>query len=129
MKKKVIVGTLAGALMLGMAGCIDTKVDRVRYNLSNEADNFNIQRRLTVSNIRTDTVLFQMEGAFALDTSERDELEVTVQTGKDEFKRHFISLPDEVAYVMEDISGVNSDPYKYEISFLPDWGFKAKLAK
>lgn len=129
MKKKVIVGTLAGALMLGMAGCIDTKVDRVRYNLSNEADNFNIQRRLTVSNIRTDTVLFQMEGTFALDTSERDELEVTVQTGKDEFKRHFISLPDEVAYVMEDISGVNSDPYKYEISFLPDWGFKAKLAK
>ncbi len=129
MKKKVIVGTLAGALMLGMAGCIDTKVDRVRYNLSNEADNFNIQRRLTVFNIRTDTVLFQMEGTFALDTSERDELEVTVQTGKDEFKRHFISLPDEVAYVMEDISGVNSDPYKYEISFLPDWGFKAKLAK
>lgn len=129
MKKKVIVGTLAGALMLGMAGCIDTKADRVRYNLSNEADNFNIQRRLTVFNIRTDTVLFQMEGTFALDTSERDELEVTVQTGKDEFKRHFISLPDEVAYVMEDISGVNSDPYKYEISFLPDWGFKAKLAK
>ena len=82
MKKKVIVGTLAGALMLGMAGCIDTKVDRVRYNLSNEADNFNIQRRLTVFNIRTDTVLFQMEGTFALDTSERDELEVTVQTGK-----------------------------------------------
>lgn len=129
MNKKVIAGALAGVLALGTAGCIGTKVDRVRYNLSNEADNFNIQRRLTVFNIRTDTVLFQMEGTFALDTSERNELEVTVQTGKNEFKRHFVSLPEEVAYVMEDISGANSDPYKYEISFLPDWGFKAKLAQ
>ncbi len=127
--KKVIAVALAGALALGAAGCMDTKVNRVRYNQSNEADNFNIQRRLTVFNIRTDTVLFQMEGTFALGTSERDELEVTVQTGKNEFKRHFVSLPDEVAYVMEDISGANSDPYKYGISFLPDWGFKAKLAK
>lgn len=65
-----------------------------------------------------------MEGTFALSTSSRDELEVTVQTGENEFKRHFISLPDEVAYVMEDISGADVDKYHYEINFLPAWGFK-----
>lgn len=94
------------------------------HNLSQEADNFNIQRKLTVFNVRTDTVLFQMEGAFALSTSDRGELEVTVQTGDNEFKRHFISLPDEVAYVMEDVSGADVDKYHYEINFLPEWGFK-----
>ena len=36
--KKVIAVALAGALALGAAGCMDTKVNRVRYNLSNEAE-------------------------------------------------------------------------------------------
>lgn len=123
LKKKLTALILAAGLSLGVAGC-STEADQVRYNLSQEADNFNIQRKLTVFNIRTDTVLFQMEGTFALSTSSRDELEVTVQTGENEFKRHFISLPDEVAYVMEDISGADVDKYHYEINFLPAWGFK-----
>lgn len=106
-----------------LTGC-STEADQVRHNLSQEADNFNIQRKLTVFNIRTDTVLFQMEGTFALGTSSRGELEVTVQTGPNEFKRHFVSLPNEVAYVMEDVSGANVDKYHYEINFLPEWGIK-----
>lgn len=123
MKRKLIAGIMSVFFMLGLAGC-STEAEQVRHNLSQEADNFNIQRKLTVFNIRTDTVLFQMEGTFALSTSSRGELEVTVQTGKDEFKRHFISLPDEVAYVMEDISGAEVDKYHYEINFLPEWGVK-----
>lgn len=122
MKKKLTACLLAAGLALGVAGC--TEADQVRHNLSQEADNFNIQRKLTVFNVRTDTVLFQMEGTFALSTSDRGELEVTVQTGENEFKRHFISLPDEVAYVMEDVSGADVDKYHYEINFLPEWGFK-----
>lgn len=122
LKKKAMIGLISAGLVFGFTGC--SEVNKVRHNLSQEADNFNIYRKLTVFNIRTDTVLFQMQGTFALDTSDRGELEVTVQTGKDEFKRHFVSLPDEVAYVMEDISGSDVDKYKYEINFLPDWGVK-----
>lgn len=120
MKKKLAARLLASGLALGVAGCTEA----VRHNPTREAGNFNIQRKLTVFNIRTDTVLFQMEGTFALSTSDRGELEVTVQTGETEFKRRFISLPDEVAYVMEDVSGADVDKYHYEIDFLPEWGFK-----
>lgn len=119
--KKVFCAALVAAFLF--AGC-STEVDKVRHNLSQEADNFNIIRKLTVINIRTDTVLFEMKGCFALDTSSRDELEITVQTGEHEFKRHFVSLPDEVCYVMEDISGSSVDKYHYEINFLPEWGVK-----
>lgn len=118
--RKTIAGLVLAFLVL--SGC-STEADKVHHNLSQEADNFNIQRCLTVFNIRTDTVLFQMEGTFALSTSSRDELEITVQTGENEFKRHFISLPAEVAYVMEDVSGAGVDKFRYEINFLPDWGF------
>lgn len=122
MNKRSLAAVAAAFLLLGSAGC--TEADQVRHNLSQEADNFNIYRKLTVFNIRTDTVLFQMEGTFALSTSKREELEVTVQTGENEFKRHFVSLPDEVAYVMEDISGADVDKYHYEINFLPEWGLR-----
>lgn len=122
--KKLLALAVAGAMVFGLAGCESTEVDQVRYNLSQEADNFNIYRKLTVFNLRTDTVLFEMRGTFALDTSQRGELEITVQTGSNKFKRHFVRLPDEVAYVMEDISGANVDKYHYEINFLPEWGYK-----
>lgn len=122
LNKTVIAAAVAAGLTLGAAGC--TEVDKVRHNLSQEADNFNIYRRLTVINNRTDTVLFEMMGLFALDTSERNELEVTVQTGPNEFKRHFVRVSDETTYVMEDISGAEVDKFHYEINFLPQYGVK-----
>lgn len=59
MNKKFSAAVAAAFLVFGLAGC--TEADQVRHNLSQEADNFNIRRKLTVFNIRTDTVLFQME--------------------------------------------------------------------
>jgi len=120
--KSITAVLVTAFLMAGIAGC--TEVDKVRHNLSDEADNFNIQRRLSVINNRTDTVVFEMEGTFALDTSERGELEVTCEVAKGVYKRHFIHVSDETIYVMEDISGANSDPYHYELNFLPEWGVK-----
>lgn len=120
---KLAIATLSCTLLGGCIGC--TEADQVRWNLSHQADNFNIERKLTVINNRTDTVLFEMQGTFALSTSKRGELEITVQTGENEFKRHFVRISDETTYVMEDISGESVDKYRYEINFLPAWGFKA----
>lgn len=125
---KKIIKAIAATFMVvffasGMTGC-STEVDKVRQNLSDEADNFNIQRRLTVINNRTDTVVFEMEGTFALDVSSRGELEVTCEVAKGVYKRHFIHVSDETIYVMEDISGASADPYHYELNFLPEWGVK-----
>ena len=43
-----------------MTGC--TQADTVRYNITQEADSFNVTRRITVFNTRTDKVLMQMTG-------------------------------------------------------------------
>lgn len=124
--KKIIIAFAAAILVAFFACALTacTEVDQVRHNLSEEADNFNTQRRLTVINNRTDTVVFEMEGTFALDTSERGELEVTCEVAEGVYKRHFIHVSDETIYVMEDISGANADPYHYELNFLPEWGVK-----
>ena len=59
MKKKVMA--LLAALVLACAsitGC--TEVDQVSTNISKEADNFNVTRKLTVVNARTDTILLEL---------------------------------------------------------------------
>lgn len=101
--KKIITGGLCALLVLSLSGC--TEVDQVNENLSKEANNFNVQREITVFNTRTDTVLFQMQGTFALTNDESGELVVTCEVGEGKYKKHFIYLGPDTTYVVEDISG------------------------
>lgn len=56
----VVIATLMMAVL--MTGC--TESEQVSYNIGKEADNFNVTRKLTVINARTDTILLEMEGTF-----------------------------------------------------------------
>ena len=42
------------------------------------------------------------------------------ETGKNEYKKHFIGLNDEVMYVIEDVGGAQVNKYRYEVNFLPE---------
>lgn len=116
-KKLAAAATLSGAIVL-LSGC--TQADKVNWNISKEADKFNVVRRLAVINARTDKPLFELIGAFALDNNSSNELEVTVKTGPDQYKKHFIYLNEYTLYVVEDISGAEVSEYKYEVNFLPE---------
>lgn len=118
--KKLIALSMA-ILMLGavLAGC--TQADKVSTNISKEADNFNVVRRLSVINARTDTPLFELTGRFSLSNNSSDELVITCQTGPEEFKKHYVYVNKEwTMYVVEDVSGANVSPYHYEVTFLPE---------
>lgn len=101
------------------SGC-ETQAERVSYNLSQEADNFNVVRQLTVINCLQGDVLFQMTGKFSIepDTAE-NQLEVIVELEDGTYKKHFIGLSDNVTYVVEDITGNTVDNYKYTLNFNP----------
>ncbi|MDD4280527.1 MAG: hypothetical protein PHX74_12425 [Candidatus Sumerlaeales bacterium] len=106
------------AVTLILSGC--TQADKVSSNISKEADLFNVTRRLAVMNMRTDKPIFEMIGNFSLGNNDTNELTITVQTGPSQYKKHFIYLNDWTMYVVEDISGANVSPYKYEINFMPE---------
>lgn len=57
MKRKIIALVMVLVLAISMAGC--TEADKVSYNLSQEADNFNEIRQITVINCIQGDVLFQ----------------------------------------------------------------------
>jgi len=117
--KKVLLLILCFILAVGMlAGC--SQATRVSANISKEADNFNVVRRITVLNMRSDRIVFEMIGTLSLQDGTRRELQVIVRTGPSTYKKHFIYLNDWTSYVVEDISGANVSPYHYEINFLPE---------
>lgn len=117
-KKLMPVLAIVAVLGLGVVGCRES--NRVSHNISKEADNFNVTRRLVVINARTDKPLFELVGNFALSNNDENELEVVCQTGKNEFKKHYIYLNEYTIYTVEDISGANVSEYKYEVNFLPE---------
>ena len=123
MKKKALAVLTAVTLMAAsLTGC--TEAYKVSENISQEADNFNVTRKLTVVNARTDTVLLELTGTFALKNNTDNELEVIIETAEGKYQKDLVYLNDYTMYVVEDISGASVDKYHYEINFLPEWGAK-----
>ena len=100
----------------------ETEAQRVSYNLSQQADNFNIVRQLTVINCIEGDVLFQMTGKMSITADTTDnQLEIIVEDGGT-YVKHFVGLSDNVTYVVEDLNlGANEvNKYKYTLNFNPD---------
>ena len=123
MKKKIgMLMTMALLICLVLTGC--TEADQVSSNISKEADNFNVTRKLTGLNARTDTILIELTGTFALKNNSNNELEIIIETAEGKYQKDYVYLNDYTMYVVEDISGASVDKYHYEINFLPEWGLK-----
>ena len=121
-KKSRIIFALLSVLLTAtvFTGC-ETEAQRVSYNLSQQADNFNIVRQLTVINCIEGDVLFQMTGKMSItaDTSD-NQLEIIVEDNGT-YVKHFVGLSDNVTYVVEDLNlGANEvNKYKYTLNFNP----------
>ena len=125
--KKRIVGIIALAVLsVGvLAGC-DTQASRVEYNLTQEADNFNIVRQLTVINCLQGDVLFQMTGKMSITADVEDnQLEIIVENDDGNYTKHFVGLSDNVTYTIEDLNLGKNDvkKYKYTLNFNPNMWF------
>lgn len=117
----IILIALIMLLISIFTGC-ETEAERVSYNLSQEADNFNIVRQLTVINCIEGDVLFQMTGKMSITADTMDnQLEIIVEDGGT-YVKHFVGLSDNVTYVVEDLNlGENAvSKYKYTLNFNPN---------
>lgn len=123
MKKNIILLLsiiLICTLTIVFSSC-ETEAQRVSYNLSQEADNFNDIRQITIINCIKGDVLFQMTGKMSIEADMVDEqLEIVVEDENGDYKKHFIGLSDNVTYVVEDITSGDVSKYKYTLNFNPN---------
>lgn len=121
MKKRIVALGMSIMLALNITGCA-TEASRVDYNLTQQADNFNVVRQLTVINCIEGDVLFQMTGKMSITADTADnQLEIIVEDDGT-YVKHFVGLSDNVTYVVEDLNlGVNAvSKYKYTLNFNPN---------
>lgn len=119
--KKLKIFILIGIMILGLlvlTGC--TQVNRVSHNIGQEADNFNVTRRIVVYNARTDKIVFELIGNFSLKNNTTNELEIVCEIENNVYKKHFVYLNDYTLYVVEDVSGAYVDKYHYEVNYIPE---------
>ena len=117
--KKILALFLSMSFMtMVLTGC--SEASRVSYNLSQEADNFNVVRQLTVINCIEGDVLFQMTGKMSITADTADnQLEIIVEDENKNYKKHFVGLSDNVTYTVEDLDVNDVSQYKYTLNFNP----------
>lgn len=127
MKKKVLSAIIVGLLLgTGLVGC--TEANTVSTNISREADNFNVTRRLVVINGRTDTIIFSLVGNFSITVDqEENQLEVIAEVRDGVYRKHFIGLSDELMYFIEDVGDNEVSKYRYEVEFIPEQVIPIKI--
>lgn len=120
LKLAAILAVIA-ILVVSFTGCeFQTEADKVSYNLSKQADNFNVIRQLTVLNCIQGDVLFQMTGKMSITSDNADhQLEIVVEDYDGSYKKHFVGLSDNVTYVVEDLDTNYVSKYHYTLNFNP----------
>lgn len=117
--KKIIIGLCTlGALLV--SGC-SSDAEVVSENLSTDADQFKILRRIVFTNLMTGEYLFMVEGNCSINADMGDEqLEVTCKLGEDKYQKHYFGLSEMSTYTVEQLEWVEADKYKYKIVFKPE---------
>lgn len=115
------VALMVVVIMFALTGCTGRESEKVSYNISKQADNFNVVRRLTVFNMRTDKCLLQMTGKMSIQNEGHNEISVIVEVDRKKgiYQKHFVYLNEWTMYTIEDITGVQVSKYAYEIEFMP----------
>ena len=117
MKKKVLLIALFCAIAFVLTSC--TQADNVRHNLKREADDFNVRRRITVLNTRTDTPMMQITGLISIDTDKDGDLNITIEKEENQYILNYAHLSQDTTYIVEQIETKEVNKYQYEIKFYP----------
>jgi len=117
LKKKIALLFILGLAVIVLSSC--TQADNVRNNLRREADDFNVRRRITVLNTRTDKPMMQITGLLAIRTDNDGDLNITIEKAPNEYVLNYAHLSQDTTYIVEQIETKEVSKYKYEIKFYP----------
>lgn len=116
---KIFGGLLVGVLLL--TGCSQPSDKTfVSKNISTDADNFKVLRRIILYNAITDNYILEVTGFCSVQAyAEHRQLEVVCRTGKDVYQKHIYGYSDNTPYTLEQLDNNKASPYHYKIVFKP----------
>lgn len=106
-------------LAMGISACgSKSAADTVSDNLSTEAENFKVQRKIVVVNTITDKVLFEVEGKCSIETP--GQLVAICKHGEGDLRKHYLGTSDNVTWLVMQPNGVAVDEFRTKIIFRPE---------
>ena len=115
--KKILVVLLLLVMVFALTACSES--DKVTHNLKREADDFNVRRRITVLNTRTDKAMMQITGLLSIRTDKDGDLNITIEKAPGEYMLNYAHLSQDTTYIVEQIETKEVSKYQYEIIFYP----------
>ena len=115
--KKALLVLMLVCMVVIFASCSESS--KVRANLKREADEFNVRRRITVLNTRTDKPMMQLTGLISITTDDDGDLNITIEKAPGEFVLNYAHLSQDTTYIVEQIETKEVSKYQYEIIFYP----------
>jgi hypothetical protein len=111
------VAVIAVAALLSLGAC-SSDADVASKNLSKDADNFKINRRVVFYNGITGDYMLSIEGFCSVDPADATNLTVTCKVG-DGYKKHFLGRSDNVTWFAEQLDAQNVGTDHYRVIFKP----------
>lgn len=129
MKKIVLLSATVSVLLL--SGC-RREAETASYNLSKDADEFRIMRRVTFINTIQGEPIYSVEGNCSVSLNEvKRVLNLTCKQGDNKYAKHMLGLSDNSTFVVEQLEFNEQDPYRLKFVFkpkqvfsLPNWEVK-----
>lgn len=113
--------------MVCFVGC--SQASTVTHNIQEDANKFNVYRKITFVNLYSNQMLYSAEGYFSVQTTYENsyqgqqEIGIVFKIGADEYKMDYFSIDNNVAYVIEQTQNTTTNPYHWKIVWyvpLPD---------
>ena len=117
MFKTILLSTLVATSLFGLTGCNRNDASVVSQNISEDADNFKIDRRTVFYNSITGEYILVITGKCAIDDGQKMTITCKTETGK--YKKHYLRISENVTYFSEQISDANSNASHYKVTLKP----------
>jgi hypothetical protein len=115
---KTRLAALASIALFALAGC-STDADVASRNLSQDADQFKVARRVVFFNGITDKYILSIEGNCSITPADR-QIDVICKLPDGTFIKHSEGLSDNVTWFSQQLTGVNVDTMQYKVIFKPE---------
>ena len=117
--KKALSCLLLVAVSTGLVACKDDAAV-ASQNMAKAADNFQVNRRTVFYNGYNGEYILSLEGYCSIKKDNVDnQLEVICLTGKNQYKKHFLGLSDNVTYFSEQLDANQVSAYHHKVIFKP----------
>src|SRR5687767_1646848 len=119
------INTIISACAIAIAGMFtlvacERDANVASRNLSEDADNFKISRRVVFYNGITDKYMLEIMGLCSLNSgTSAKSITVTCKLGEGKFKKHILGLSDNVTYFVEQLENRDVSTSFYRVTFKP----------